>query len=532
DLSNQACLLALARGKPGAIRVGGGENYDKLYRAVIAANKALDKYKYHLAGGAAGTVSPMGWTFQGGLAGTMGARRYGMGVDQVLQVEMVLPNGYHVKFGPTEWEDASAEGFLVPRTKVVSGVCRSNPDELDEEKWIWGVCPEDFAIEFGDLWFAVNGGGGGTWGVVTSVSLQLHDYLPYNFFRFRSWAEECPPLRPLYLEFVTKYLMAPSLLNVTNERSLACSTASNEWNLHCYGEEDVMQAWTNFLELERSNSTVPTEAVACLELRHSSDASSDDPIMSYPEMMSMDGNSNSRFPGKVVDGPPPFLLSSPPGFAFVLVQQAWIDESEENIDIFLKNMNVPSPAPIFYNAYGVATASLSDQANSLPQSLRGAATMANFMDTHDFNVLTNFWSDLFPKMYDISDKTKFPAVYTSNHAGPFLFGPRKDDWTKPCPIEWTLEEREEKCIPGQEAIYGTEVLSRLEAIKVAVDPGFMFNCHGCIGNNLDVAKAPEVPPVQPSAGDQPSGASLVSTYAAATFASVTVTVLHSFLTLS
>ena len=44
-----------------------------------------------------------------------------MGVDQVLQVEMVLPNGYHVKFGPTEWEDASAEGFAYPRTKVVSG---------------------------------------------------------------------------------------------------------------------------------------------------------------------------------------------------------------------------------------------------------------------------------------------------------------------------------------------------------------------------------------------------------------------------
>ena len=29
DLSNQACLLALARGKPGLIRVGGGENYGK-----------------------------------------------------------------------------------------------------------------------------------------------------------------------------------------------------------------------------------------------------------------------------------------------------------------------------------------------------------------------------------------------------------------------------------------------------------------------------------------------------------------------
>ena len=122
-------------------------------------------------------------------------------MDQVLQVEMVLPNGYHVKFGPTEWEDASAEGFAVPRTKVVSGVCRSNPDEEDEEKWIWGDCPEDFDIDFGDLWFAVRGGGGGSWGVVTSVHLQLHDILPYNHFVFRGTAEECSTLAPTYLLF-------------------------------------------------------------------------------------------------------------------------------------------------------------------------------------------------------------------------------------------------------------------------------------------------------------------------------------------
>ena len=29
DLSNQACLLALARGKPAVIRIGGGENFGK-----------------------------------------------------------------------------------------------------------------------------------------------------------------------------------------------------------------------------------------------------------------------------------------------------------------------------------------------------------------------------------------------------------------------------------------------------------------------------------------------------------------------
>ena len=31
---------------------------DKLYRAVLAANQALDEYKYHVVGGNAGTVTP------------------------------------------------------------------------------------------------------------------------------------------------------------------------------------------------------------------------------------------------------------------------------------------------------------------------------------------------------------------------------------------------------------------------------------------------------------------------------------------
>jgi FAD/FMN-containing dehydrogenase len=38
-----------------------------------------------------------GWTFSGGLSGTTAGRTLGFGVDQVLQLEMVLPNGQHVK---------------------------------------------------------------------------------------------------------------------------------------------------------------------------------------------------------------------------------------------------------------------------------------------------------------------------------------------------------------------------------------------------------------------------------------------------
>ena len=434
-------------------------------------------------------------------------------MDQVLQVEMVLPNGYHVKFGPTEWEDASAEGFVVPRTTVVSGVCRSNPDEQDEEKWMWGACPEDFDIDFGDLWFAVRGGGGGTWGVVTSVSLQLHDILPYNMFAFANTplvpliSEECAPFSPKFEEFRAKYFMKPSFLNVTRERSLACGAPNNPGTFHCYGEEDVMQAWTNFLELNNS-----TDYAACLVHYHNS--SSDESPKSYPESMLMDDN--SRFPGKVSDG---YLspLTVPPSFAMVLIPQSWIDESEENIDTLLKYSGDT------YYAYGVDTYSFSDQANSLPQTLREAATMAPLATTMNL-AGDNFWSELFPKMYDISDKTNFPAVYQSNHAGHSAHGPLKDDWTKGCPLQWTFEKRKEKCISAQEAIYGTELLRRLEGIKMKVDPGFMFNCNGCVGNNLDAVKAPEaeVSLDEPSSFtvDEPSSASFASTYAAAISATV------------
>jgi FAD/FMN-containing dehydrogenase len=87
DLVNQPCMLSLAKNKTALIRVGGGENWDKTYRAVQSANKEQEGgYKYHAVGGAAGTVSPMGWTFLGGLSGTTAGRIYGFGLDQVLMV--------------------------------------------------------------------------------------------------------------------------------------------------------------------------------------------------------------------------------------------------------------------------------------------------------------------------------------------------------------------------------------------------------------------------------------------------------------
>ena len=64
-----------------------------------------------------------------------------------------------------------------------------------------------------------------------------------------------------------------------------------------------------------------------------------------------------------------------------------------------------------------------------------------------------------------------------------------------------------------------KVFHQQKAIKMKVDPDFMFNCYQCIGNNLDATKAmepeAEVPLDEPSsvAVDEPSGASFASTSA-------------------
>ena len=428
----------------------------------------------------------------------------GLGVDQVVQLEMVLPNGAHVKFGPTEWEDASAEGFIVPKTKVVSGVCRSNPDEHDEEKWIWERCPEDFDVDFNDLWFAVRGGGGGTWGVVTSVLLQLHDYLPYTPYLFNDPpTEECSPITTQFSEFKAQYMTAPSLLNVTKEHSLACASPNTLIEFFCYGEEDVMQAWKRFLDLNNL-----TDKMACLRkvLQENNEG-----VMQTPKGFA-EGTllgDKSRFPGQVPDAPAASRFADGNTIGSVLVPQSWLDESEENIKTVLENAIFGSTP---YYAFGGGTVSGSDQASSLSQAHRDAAF------TTYFNLADGFYEKIFPKMFDISDKTKFPPIFGSNHAGFLTTGPLKEDWTKPCPVELTFKERGEKCISFQEAIYGTERLARLEAIKKAIDPQFMFNCANCIGNNLPEASKSPSPPAEPEPVDEPSGASYVSSFAAAIIA--------------
>merc|ERR1719491_909686 len=197
--------------------------------------------KYHILGGGAGTVSPMGWTFLGGLASATLGRRYGLGADQVLQIEMVLPNGNHVRFGPTAWQKNTNQ--LYPKTTEVTGYCNKNYDSTNENEWKWTEC--EAAINFDDLWFATLGGGGGTWGIVLSIHYQLHNHhkvyyveQPYKTMENSNTTHTEPEknkIIQLAWEYAFDFLFDPTQLeDVTESDSNACGGISHE--MYCYEE--------------------------------------------------------------------------------------------------------------------------------------------------------------------------------------------------------------------------------------------------------------------------------------------------------
>jgi FAD/FMN-containing dehydrogenase len=113
------------------VGIGGGETWDDVIEAV--------KDDYHVVTGSCRTVSAAGGWLQGhGLSRT--ARLYGLGVDQVVRMHVVLPNG----------------------TEAVADPC-TNPD----------------------LFWAFRGGGGGTFGVVTHVDYKVHPVTSATFVLFQ-----------------------------------------------------------------------------------------------------------------------------------------------------------------------------------------------------------------------------------------------------------------------------------------------------------------------------------------------------------
>ena len=149
------------------IKVGGGQTWSDVYNAIIASNKSGNlSRKYGVGGGGAGSVGAAGGWLAGGGLSTGYERTEGLGVDQILELELALPNGKHVRIFPTKWDHV--EGFIYPQTSEVTALCNANV-ATDESQWNWHRCNRgDLSVSPEDLWFAFRGGGGGTFGIVLS----------------------------------------------------------------------------------------------------------------------------------------------------------------------------------------------------------------------------------------------------------------------------------------------------------------------------------------------------------------------------
>lgn len=437
-------------------------------------------------------VIMQGWTWQGGLAGTTAGRMHGFGVDQVLQIEMVLPNGYHVRFGPTDWDDVDAEEdeYTMPRTTAVSGVCQKNPEEPDESKWIWEDCAED--IDFDDLWFAVNGGSGGTWGVVTSVYLVLHEYEPLETItngvtKYPDGivtvngcaipSEYAEIVEVEWWNFYISFLFDPSSIGVTEEASYRCASPTYNW-LYCYGKDSSKAytgAWTRYISSRRQALTdegVPTSTIDLV----SGCTGKVDLYKDYSEVIVIKEGPNK---GKADDRPSPSYMSGAESDVNIIVPAKYIVENRDTARKLILDSQVTA-----YCAFGGKAGFAQDRANCLSEAHR----LGGWMLQIPFEFLDeSFFTEEFPKMFDTSDDNNFPSFIGGNHVGPNMRGPLKNDWTKPCPLDWTQQERDDGCISLQESLWGTKTLNRLESIKESIDPDFIFDCYGCVLNDRDTS---------------------------------------------
>ncbi|CDO71586.1 hypothetical protein BN946_scf184911.g56 [Trametes cinnabarina] len=143
-----------------AITLGSGVQWQEAYEAVTAKNRVL-------VGGlsAGGTVGAAGgWVLGGGHS--VLSPSFGLGVDNALQFTMISSNG----------------------TRYVAN-----------------------AYQYANLFFALRGGGGGTYGVVTSVTYQTHPNLPLIAAAFATSTNSTTPNAPLETLFSDLIHLTPEL---------------------------------------------------------------------------------------------------------------------------------------------------------------------------------------------------------------------------------------------------------------------------------------------------------------------------------
>lgn len=511
-IDQMPCAVAASRGKPGVITIGGGELFIDAYANALEEKDETgtgDKNKYHLVGGGTPTVSPNGWTFGGGLSGNTGMRMFGYGADQVVQLEMVLPLGWHVKFGPSAWEDDSSLDF--PRVTEVRGWCRV------EETWT--DCPDEPDVDFFELWHAVRGGGGGAYGVVLSTTHQVHPRPGDMELTYLGIADAARPLNLTeeayatllrgYIDFHHDFFFFPERLEsgVTADMSNLFGNSPNMYSFNLGnmipgvpgflfsqegGTKALTDAWAEFFDDSQYNlgSNLADLGVSDEEMNALKAGIYAGPTYTHYVDFLLNGQNPDVFPyfdqvpeGKPVDGPSARPQDGSGTEAVSILVPKKLLEFDGPFREWLVDQILANGWTMMPYMLGGKTATSHDGTAAIPQTQREAA--------YTVGVDLAMADEVLGLIHGDADyEGSYPGGQQYNHISAREMGPQKSDWTKSCPPNESEEVRADECFSLQEGVWGTEGLARLEAIKAVVDPDSLFMCSKCVGYKRTSAEEP------------------------------------------
>ena len=400
-------------------------------------------------------------------------------VDQVLYAEMVLPDGQFVRFGPSTWTPAEGNQ-LYPQTTSVKGYCIGDDtaDLSDERTWSWVECSDQY--DFDDLWFAIRGGSGGSFGVITSIYYQLH-HKPGNLQSVK-WSE---PVGPILMDpsisdedkgtvfseslrFVFNFLYNPERVGVTAEVSNSCS-APDQGDLQCYNGagQAFVDAWDKHFSLMFGDNPFPS--------------------ISFDESSSYFASETATtYNGRIPDSPKGHILFGSAN-QIVIPIDILKTKFDEFMDIYtpclytsLVSMlsgvdtreGICGP-PYFY---GGDIQFASDGTDAYPPHRRNGAFHISALSEETREQIKRL-------IWDVPDNTEtfatgdFPGIFCHNHLF-YSTSPKKSNWLEDCndstPDGSGTPLSDNDCMSLQEAAFGTETLRRLEKIHSNIDPLRMF----------------------------------------------------------
>mmetsp|Transcript_13680 Transcript_13680/g.14772 ORF Transcript_13680/g.14772 Transcript_13680/m.14772 type:complete len:541 (-) Transcript_13680:189-1811(-) len=470
-------------------------------------------------------------------------------------MEMVLPTGQFVRFGPTEWTeptktDDATETPVFPQTTTVTGWCNVNPSD-PEDQWVWRECDpavDGIVVSFDDLWHAVRGGGSG-YGVITSVEYQLNDY-PGKMYYYdhgmpENWTDwkvavcgDCDDveakLQDIWINFIIDAYWNPSAVNISATNSSLCGGNGN-WPLlfgggtkgtadvWCFadGGQAYVDAWRRVVLANNTVTQMLVDAEFTPEMINAVadfiSPTTNDGIVNYfngsiPDfyfaamhLLPYAVGSNPGVPaGKMLDLPYPMTTNSPRVDGLIVPKSFLLDHRDVSVPWLTAqgHFGAEGLTDVMY-MLGAAMSRNYDGTTATNSHYREGAFHCSFFPVGNPDFLKHRRT-LYEYVYGDGTPTEnLPALSEYNHMNPQLYGPLKTNWSEPCPFlseNFTSEQRDEACVPVLESIFGTEGLAKLESIKSAADPAHLFNSWGNVGyrerTRTVVASPPSSVPTQ------------------------------------